>query len=478
MQLLFKNKPAFTEVDPQKVYYNIGCLFDIPTGRYVKGQKGENILNGGLSLFTALAGKGNTFKSTIVHYMILSAASKVSSSGIMPYINTYDTEMNIDLNRLLKFSNRFKEFENMDLFKEGVWSVTDKTNHIGNEWYKLLKEFLKTEKLKNRKDYTFETPFVDKDKKPIYTLFPTFGEIDSISAFETSDIEEIQNKNQLGESGGNTIHMRLGLAKTRLIMEIPGLCNSTSHYIIMTAHVGQEIAMQQGPYSVPTKKLQHMKMGEKIKGVADNFFFLPNSVWQTVSSSMMMNQSTKGPEYPKTRTTVDENSQDLNIVTIKQLRNKSGPSGFTLDLIISQSEGVLASLSEFHYIKENGRYGLDGSNINYNLILYPAVKLGRTTVRELIDNDPLLCRAIKITADLLQMKTFYKDIPFPIPDIKDLYEKLEKEYGWDILLKTRDFWTFKNYEHPVPFLSTYDILEMYHGIYTPYWIGSKKEKKK
>lgn len=475
MQMLFTKKPAFVEVDPYKFSYNIGCLMDIPTGKYVKGQKGENILNGGLSLLTAIAGKGNTFKSTIEHYMMLSAASKVASSGIMPYMNTYDTEMNIDLDRLLSFANRFPEFENIDLHKEGTWSVTDKTNHIGNEWYKLLKDFLKNEKLKNKKDYTFETPFVNKDGKPLKTLFPTFGEIDSISEFETSDIGEIQDKNQLGDSGGNTIHMRMGLAKTRLLMELPGLCNSAAHYMILTAHVGAEIPMQQGPYAVPTKKLQHMKMGDKIKGVTDKFFFLPNSVWQTMSSTNLNNQNTKGPEYPKTRTQPDEGSQDLNIVTIKQLRNKTGPSGFTLELIISQTEGVLPSLTEFHYIKENGRFGLEGNNVNYNLTLYPDAKLQRTTIREQIDTDPLLRRAIKITSDLLQIKTYYKTLPLEIPDLKDLYEKLDKKYGWKTILETRDYWTFNHYTHKVPFLSTLDILEMYYDIYSPYFLQESKK---
>lgn len=477
MQQLFKKRPDFVEIDPYKISYNIGCLMDIPTGKYVRGLKGENILNGGLSLITAIAGKGNTFKSTIEHYMLLSAASKVASSGIMPYINTYDTEMNINLDRLLTFANRFPEFQGLDLHHEKIWSVTDKTNHLGNEWYKILKEFLKTEKLKNKKDYTFDTPFVDKDGKAIKVLFPTFGEIDSISEFETADIEDIQDKNQLGESGGNTIHMRLGLAKTRLLMELPSLCNTAAHYLILTAHVGAEIPMQQGPYAVPTKKLQHMKMGEKIKGVTDKFFFLPNCVWQTMSSTLLNNQNTKGPEFPKHRGTAEEFSTDLNIVTLKQLRNKSGPSGFTVDVIVSQTEGVLPSLTEFYYIKENDRYGLEGNNTSYNLILYPEVKLSRTTVRELIDNDELLRRAIKITADLLQIKTYIKTLPFEVPDLKDLYTKLENKYGWKTLLQTRDYWTFNNYEHKVPFLSTLDILEMYYDKYTPYWFNSPKKGK-
>jgi hypothetical protein len=442
---------------------------DIPTGKYVKGMRGENILNGGLSLLTAIAGKGNTFKSTIEHFMMLSAASKVAASGIMPYMNTYDTEMNIDLDRLHRFSTNFPEFKGLDLHQDGYWSVTDKTNHNGNEWYKLLRNFLRLEKLKNAKEYTYETPFIDKDGKAINVLFPTFGEIDSISEFDTADIEEIQDKNQLGESGGNTIHMRIGLAKTRLLMELPGLCNSSGHYMILTAHVGTEIAMQGGPHSHPTKKLQHMRMGEKIKGVTDKFFFLPNSVWQTASATLLNNQTTKGPEFPKLRILPDEGSQDLNVVTIKQLRNKTGPSGFTIEVIVSQTEGVLPSLTEFYYIKENGRYGLEGSDKNYNLTLYPKAKLQRTTVREAIDTDPLLRRAIKITADFLQMKSYYRTLPLEIPELSVLYEKLEKQYGWDVLLNTRDYWTFNNYDNPIPFLSTLDILELYHDKYVPWW---------
>ncbi|EKD89654.1 MAG: hypothetical protein ACD_33C00015G0001, partial [uncultured bacterium] len=208
---------------------------------------------------------------------------------------------------------------------------------------------------------------------------------------------------------------------------------------------------------------------EKIKGVTDKFFFLPNIFWQTVNSSLLNNQTTKGPEYPKTRDTIDEGSQDLNIVTVKQLRNKSGPSGMSIEIIVSQLEGILPSLTEFHYIKENDRFGLEGSNIAYNLILYPSVKLARTTVRQLIDTDAKLRRAIKITADLLQIKQIYKQYDITVPDVADLYKKISEKYDWNILLETRDYWTFNNYEHKVPFLSTLDLIEMYNDRYIPFW---------
>ena len=474
MKVLFKNKPAFTQVDPCKVFYNTGALMDIPTGKYVRGMKGESIMNGGLSVFGAVMGKPNTYKTKIARFMMLSAASKVASSGIFPYLNTYDTEVNVDVEHCLSLAHRFESFKGHDLCADGVWSITDKTHHMGNEWFKLMKDFLRNEKIKNKKDYIFDTPFLDKDGKAIKTIFPSFGDLDSVSEFSTSDIEDIQNKNELGDSAGNTIHMRSGLAKTRLLMEIPGVCNAASHYIIMTAHIGKEIPMGQGPYVVPTKQLPHMKAGEVVKGVAGKFLFLTNLLWQTVSSSTLNNQTTKGPEFPKTRDRVDEGSFDLNVVTIKLVRNKSGASGYSFDLIVSQTEGVLPTLTEFYYVKENGRYGMDGNDRNYAMTLYPEVSLSRTTVREKIDNDPLLCRAIKITADLLQIKQFYKEFPLEIPEVKDLYEKIGKKYDWKQLLATRDYWTFNHYEHPVPFLSTMDLIEIYHDMYTPYWLTGKK----
>lgn len=474
MQVMFKNKPAFTEVDPCKIFYNVGSLLDIPTGRYVRGKKGENIMNGGLSVFTAIMGKGNTYKTKLARYMMLSAASKAAAAGFLPYLNTYDTEVNVDVEHCLNLSRKFDIFKDIDLCKEGAWSITDKTHHLGNEWFKLLKDFLRNEKIKNAKNYTLETPFLDKENKPIHAIFPSFGDLDSVSEFSCADIEEIQNKNELGDSGGNTIHMRNGLAKTRLLMEIPPVCNAASHYIIMTAHIGKDSTIGQSPMAMPVRQLPHMKPGEVVKGVAGKFLYLSNLLWQTISSSTFNNQSTKGPEYPKTRDRVDEGSFDLNLVTVKLVRNKSGASGYSFSIIISQTEGVLPSLTEFHYVKESERYGIEGSRDSYNMILYPDVKVGRTTVRNLLDTDPMLRRAVKITADLLQIKTYYKELAFDVPDVKELYEKLGKEYDWKVLLNTRDYWTFNQYDHPIPFLSTMDLIEMYYDKYVPYWLPKKK----
>jgi hypothetical protein len=194
----------------------------------------------------------------------------------------------------------------------------------------------------------------------------------------------------------------------------------------------------------------------------------------------MINQGTKAPEYPRNADDNTEYDTDLNLVTIRNLRGKSGITGMPTQLIISQSEGVLPSLTEFHYIKEMDRFGLEGSNVAYALNIYPDCKLSRTTVRGKIDADPKLRRALNITAEICQMG----EIHMPIADkflctMKELYDDLKaKGYDWDILLNTRGWWTYDNDQHPVPFLSSFDLLRMRAGLYHPYWLEDDKKTMK
>ena len=46
-------------------------------------------------------------------------------------------------------------------------------------------------------------------------------------------------------------------------------------------------------------------------------------------------------------------------------------------------------------------------------------------------------------------------------------------YDWKELLATRSWYTFFNEKHPVPFLSTMDLLRMRAGLYHPYWMKKK-----
>lgn len=458
-----------------KYLINIGCLMDIPTGKIVIGKKGEHIINGGLAHLTGITGIGNSFKSTLEHYMMLSAADKFPESNM----STYDTESNTDENRLTNFAKKFNRWKDSDPFITQEWKVSDKTNYYGNEWFKRIKDYLK---LKNDKKHLRDTPFMDRERKEtVKVLVPTFSEIDSLTEFETADIAKIQDEAELGDSAGLTMHMRQALAKMRMLMDLPTLAGRNNHYFLMTAHLGKDIPMNTGPIPVaPTRKLFSIKNGDKIKGVSDKFFFLLHNLWSAQGVSLLTNQGTKGPEYPLESESAKEKNNDLNIVSLHLLRSKYGASGVTtLDIIVSQIEGVLPSLTEFHHIKSYGRFGLSGSLQHYSLDLLPEESLQRTTVRTKIDNNPKLRRAINITSELCQMHTHWRDVNELSKYLctpKELYDSIkELGYDWDMILTdTRGWYTFDNYNENLPkFLSTWDLLKIKAGEYTPYWYKKK-----
>lgn len=468
---------GFTPSKNVKYSFNVGSLFDIPTGYYSVGKYGESILNGGLGFLTGVVGIGNSFKSTILHYLLLSAMNRIMSATETS-ASTYDTEININENRLHTLIRRFPYLKEKNIINNGIWAITDKTVYYANEWYTILRNFFKQKESISEKEYVV-TPFLDRDGKSLTkVLTPTFSEIDSLSEFETSDVADIQVKNELGDSGGNMIHMRAGLAKARFLMELPTICGKNAHYVLMTAHLGKETQVAAGPFAAPPpQKLGSLKHGDKIKGVTDKFFFLITNVWNAYSSTPLINQGTKGAEYPTSSASNKEETVDLYVVRLRALRSKTGLTGITFEIVVSQTEGVLPELTEYHFIKTNERYGLGGSLQSVKLDLYPDVSFSRTTVRETIKKDPKFCRALNITAEMCQIKYLW---PLVEDDIlcspAELYEDLKKQgYDWDILLNTRGWWTFNNDKHPIPFLSTMDLLNMRAGKYFPYWLSEDKK---
>lgn len=467
-------KANFTMIPNVKFSYNIKCLFDIPTGKYEIGKYGESILNGGLGAITGIVGIGNNFKSTIMHYMMLTAASNFKDSTF----STYDTEINIAESRLKALVTNTPGFKGEDVIDTGRWAITDKTVYFGNEWFEKLKEQMDG-KVTNAKKITVESPFLGRDgKTPLPMLIPTFTEIDSLTKFDTRSSNSMQEDNELGDSGANTLYMKEGQAKKRMLSYLPKPVQQSNNYMLISAHVGKNIPMD--PRAPTVKKLQFLKNNDTLKGVTDDFTFLTTNCWQCQNAIPLFNDTTKGPEYPRHSEDNMKGDTDLFLVTLISLRSKTGPTGLLMQIIVSQQEGVLSSLSEFHYIKANDRFGFNGTQQNYALDLLPDVKLSRTAIRGKIDTDAKLRRALTITSELCQMKYLWHYLPEGLMCTpKELYDDIKAlGYDWDMILgNTRSYWTADNDKQEVPFLSTMDLLNMRKkdNPYHPYWLEEDKK---
>jgi len=466
-------RPQFRLPPPVMMSINTGALLDIPTGKFIKGTHDQRVLLAGIGNITGLVGPGNCFKTTVMRYMILSALAKLYGTVPEIFYNSYDTEVNTQEERARHLSHQIPGFENINLHDEGIWQMTNRAVYSGNEWFTELKKYL-SEKASDKKAARFETAYLDRDGvSPLKVMTPSFTDIDSLTHFMTSDVEKILDTVELGDSAGNTMYMRQGLAKAKLLMEMPSVAASSLNYFLFTAHIGKEISMPSAPGTPPPRKqLQHMTGGEVIKGVTNNFFYLLHNCWLINSARPYTNQTTKAPEYPRSQGDERAGDLDLFIVTMRQLRGKNGTSGFNIELLVSQADGVLASLSEFHYVKKSNRFGLEGNDRSYSLALYPEVAMSRTTVRQKLREDKKLARAMEITSQLCQMYEYQRDLLDTLMEPEALRKALEaKGYDWDWLFEnTRSWHTLNDEVHPLYPLSTLDLCRIARGEYHPYWL--------
>ena len=447
-------------------FLNVGFPFDILTGTYYTGKDGESICNGGVQHFVGVAGGGNLFKSTILHWLHLKVcANYIRNKGLV-----YDTEPpSCTRARYTELATTISR----ELAKQMVDKLlmTDITKVVGNVFFAKFKEAVE-KKLAGGKDAWGTTPFLDEDGKNIKTLWPTTTEIDSLSMMTLDVVDKILEENEIGESGANIEAMKGMAAKTQMLIQIPKLTSSSNTYMLMSAHTGR--TYQLDPRAPTPKQLSFMKQDQKMKNVPEKFSFLTNTLWEALTASPLINRTTKAPEYPRGPEDAMSGDTDLMLVTIRNLRNKSGPTGMPFELIVSQSEGFLQELTALNYLKNYERFGLGGHDKSYYLEIYPECKLQRTTVRGKINLDPKLCRALCITGELLQIQQVWKRLPEEFKCTpKQLYEDLiALGYDWDQLLsETRGHWIYKEDEanEPKHFLSTKDLLMMRIGKYQPKW---------
>ena len=471
------------ELIKPKLYSNVGCGFDISTGMPIQGNRGEVIFNGGIGPLTVVIGKGNVFKSTILHFLMLRASDRQAADAF-PVLMTHDTEINMTHEGLSRLTRHYKRLAALSDDKKGIlygndpiWKVSDKSTENSEDWFNNAKKSI-LEKGKDKKNNTieyeaFNDPYTGKT---FIDYINDFMQVDSFSELEGNDTVDLVDSEGIGSSRATTLFMKQGLFKTKLTMELPKLSASNGVKVLLTAQVKEDnINMKSGPMShlPPPKKLPHMRGDEKIVGVSNKFLFLTNALWYATGSKNLMNQTSKLPEYPKHKD--DMHGQELNEVTLKMIRCKTGSSGYNIKVLVSQMDGVIPELTDFHNIKLAKRYGLLGNDRTYQIALKPDVNLSRTTVRSKLAEDATLARAAEITHEMLQLEIFHPEY-IRGADLKctpeELYNDIkEMGYDWDVLLKTRSWWAIKQYSNTEiePYLHAADLLKMRKGKYHPWW---------
>ena len=458
----------FVAAPKVRPYLNIGCLMDIPTGRYLRGKHGESILNGGLAHVTGVGGRGNTFKSVLLHFM----NERVLDRYCKTVPQLYDTECTVTYGRLEQLAQHLPNLAGLDLEDSGRVFISDSSVMSGNKWFGGVRDFA-DDKAKASKDWMRTTPFVDpKTGAMIRSYYPSLFEIDSLSMFLTDSVEKIYEENEVGASKMNTDSLRGAAAKSQMLMQMPNVAAQHGLHLTMSMHVGDQ--HQLDPNAPPKKQLAFLNQGVAFKHVPQKTMFLMNNLWYVTNTRVEAHKELKTPQYPKNPQDNLVGDKDLQAISLINLRAKSGPSGMPFEIILSQSEGILVGLTEYNYLKMNGKYGIGGNDMRYFLELLPDEQLMRTTIRGKCEENAKLRRALEITSEMCQMQNLWDDEEEVFCTPAELYADLKaKGYDWDVILgETRGYWLFEEdaAQEPLKFLSTMDLLRMRKGLYHPYWM--------
>lgn len=451
---------------------NIGAGLDIPMGSWYDGIHGEALLNGGMTMFNGFIGGGNMYKTAVLLYKMLMAMGRMAdSTGSL-----YETEMNTTARRIEMLARHLGLFGDEDIIESERFVVTNREKYEGGEYYDTTKEWLdwKYTTAMKTKEMRRKLPFIKKGTTDelMEMIIPTFGAMDSFTDFVTKDAAKMNDEVSLGDKGAETLFMKQGLPKLRLLSELPPLLHKSAHYYCMSAQVGNNINMDQ--YNPEKKKLSNIVGNVKMKGVTDKFTYIMNSILQFHNLEKMLTKD-KLPRFPRDEFDNAVGDTDLNLLHAVELRGKSGPSGVPIQLIVSQREGVKSSMTEFYNLLTHpDRFGLEGNDTNYNLALCPDVKLRRGNIRQRTEDTPALQRALTISLEMMQMARLMPEYRTAglLCTPTDLFRDIkERGYDWDMILGgTRGWWTLNNDDHPVKFLSTLDLLRMRKDKYKPYWM--------
>lgn len=446
--------------------FNIWTIFDHALGEYVKGDDGLWYLNGGFGHIMGFAGRGNTFKSFLLDYCIMTILLRYRAE----WASKYDTEVSAQLSRMQTvvrcvctangWDFDYAEHAVEVMMEKGCFNMQSSELVPGEQWWA---DYIRDEVEDRYKQYMArknlrETPFPDPIRKENKKMLnPWAYGCDSLSEWKTSKMEDARDDSNVGDSEQNALAAQDAKQKSDMMGRWPNALARGHFYMGFVVHITDN--MQMGRIE-PGKKLDEFKGNIKFANVPGRAVtFLTNSLLVATHSgdckqpsSFNSKTGVEEPMFPSAALKGKSSSvNDLKIIRYTQFRAKSGPTGVKMDMIYSQELGFMPHLSLWYYLKETltGDFGFNRSGHFYELQILPGVKFGRTTIFDMALENRRLQRALEITAGLAYMQNnwFRLEPEYHITP-QELYDKVkEAGFDWDeILDNTVEYWQFKDQE--------------------------------
>ena len=452
--------------------FNVFTIMDHALGTYERGEDGLYYLNGGFAHIMGFAGRGNTFKSTLLDFCIFQILQRYNAD----WGSKFDTEISAALDRLEQGYVSAKNANGIDddstvlsLIESGRYNLVGAEILPGEEYYAT---YIRDEVEGRFKTYMAgkgvrETPFRDPIRKSNKKMNdPWLYSIDSLSEWHSSKIEDKHSETKVGDSEQNALNMRDSLEKSNMMSRWPTALARGGFFLGFVAQLaddsGKAMSNTRGAKPANAKLLDDAGDDLKFAGIPRRqISFLTNSLLVATKSGELKHDNTYDAKtgvneemYPTSRSkAMNASVNDLKEIVFTQYRAKGGHTGVKFRMVFSQEMGLLYHLSLWHYLNKvlKSDYGFDSSGSGgaiKELHILPGVKFQRTTIRDLCDENNRLRRALEITVALAYMQNNYHrlEMKYNITP-QELYEKINEKWDWnEILDNTVEYWMFKDQE--------------------------------
>lgn len=480
MRRKVSNPFDFVKRTAPNVFLSVSGPFDIQTGTFLKGERGEYVLNGGLQPMVVMAGEPNVGKTTLIQFMALQVMARYNSVEML-----YDSEGTGNEQRVEMLSTYVDGIDGAEIIAEETRMVFRSDNKVdGPEWYKGLNDWAKDVTKSGHESRMVETTMLDGSGEVIKTLPKHTGIVDSITYLKTED--NVDKLMELDPDDGKkmTMAMASGRAQSDIVNQMLVTSSRFGMNFLIGAHVGTTIKVDR--YAPDPRQLKGLKNGMKLRGGGKAIADLPHSIWY-VQSNVQYNNSTKDktPRYPRKETLQHKEDPDLRQQEVLNLRGKSGLTNLVFPVVLSQSQGIMVGLTNYDCIRDYKDWGVNVLKTNklFELDLLPGKTWMRTTIREKIEGnsrDIALFNAMQYTYDICYMQHHlptWVDYYQPTAAIRD--SLLAQGYDLEFLFSNcRHFHLYKEDEKYFKegYLSALDIMRMAHGLYVPYWFSKDMAK--
>lgn len=478
---------SYSAENDLQIGLNVSPIFDMMTTSMIKDHRGVWIQNGGLMPINALAGGNNTQKTGRTVKDTAALLYRFKTAKVL----YGDSESTLDISRLGEEVDRL--FGEEGYFEENInnqrfFYMPYSAGIDGTELHNRVKDiYIRIDALSKSKDKDeqaayeslfIDTPFVSsKTGKRIRVQGPMLFIMDSISEILFDTLMFKQFDDGAIDDGGKkrTRDMEIGNMRRILMTDVCMLGPRVGLRSLWVAQSADVMNIDGKPKEKDSTFIRHNKKIAAPKAILK----LPHIGVEIIRGSVLK-QNDHSVTYPRGKeSTICANARsnpELVEYTTTVFRNKSGSSGGDVSFIGSQEEGIKESLSMYNMLKENGYFGLNGSAVRHAIALLPDVSLMRTTVRDLLEEDKKLRRAVEIVWQIWYMQTFWTNYPqeWRIEPTKIFELGKEKGLDWDDVLENTVYFWHDNPEHIKEHtLTGYELMEIVVGGKKPYWKESK-----